>query len=67
MTLRKWKLKEKVLDRALCKTRNVRVRDYRMMMMRMDTWPTGENKMNNGNFLSVKHLHIRTVDASVYG
>jgi hypothetical protein len=63
---RYWKLKENAIDRSLCKIRYGRVRDYKMMM-RIDTWPTGESVMNIGNFFPLKLLHIRTLDASVIG
>jgi hypothetical protein len=67
---RYWNLKENALDLSLCRTRCGRVRDYKMMMMMMmkiDTWPIGESIMNIGNFLSLKYIHIRTVDAWVVG
>ena len=70
---RYWNLKENALDLSLCRTRYGRVRDYKMMMMMMmmmmkiDTWPIGESIMNTGNFLSLKYIHIRTVDAWVVG
>jgi hypothetical protein len=47
---RYWKLKENALDCSLRRTRYGRIRDYKMVM-RIDTWPTGESIMNIGGWL----------------